>query len=243
MSRSRRKSEFLVKYPYPRNRTRRGILRGSIAFLVSLLINYQVEGKENLPKEGPLLIVGNHFHFLDTIGPIYATEYPLEFINDAKMPMAPGIVKFLPSCWGTLKIEQGKPNLEAIRAAEAILEQDGVLAIFPEGHVHQPPLGRPLPGAAFLALRLGVPIVPIGTYSENNWDIFGTLLKKKRKPKVITRIGKPFGPLAQGDIECVPGREEVKRAGQIIMEQIAGLLPESARGPYLNDSSLPCEGC
>jgi len=234
---SRRKSEFHAKYPYPRYQTRRAFLRGGIRFLARLLLNYQIEGKENLPEGGPLLIVGNHFSFIDTICPIQVTDYPLEFINDAEMPMAPGIVKFLPSAWGTLKIMQGRPNLEAIRAAETILDQNGILAIFPEGHVHEPPLGKPLPGAAFLALRLGVPILPISSYSEDNWNIPGTLLKKGRRTKVITRIGKPFGPLAAKNTDHVPSRDDVKHAGLEIMEQIASVLPESARGPYLREAS------
>ncbi len=236
MSKSSRKSEFQAKYPYPRYRRRRGFLRGGIAALAWLLLNYKVEGRENLPKEGPLLIVGNHFHFLDSIGPIQATKYSLEFINDTEMPMAPGIVKFLPGLWGSLKIRQGQPNLEAIRAAEAILQQRGVLMVFPEGHVHEPPLGEPLPGAAFLALRLGVPILPIGTYSEDGWDIFGTL-KKGRRARVVSRIGKPFGPLTSQEGSAVPRREDVSQAGQEIMNQIARVLPASARGPYLQDAT------
>lgn len=236
MPRSRRKSEFHAKYPYPRNRTRRAILRAGIRAASWLLINYHIEGKENLPKHGPLLIVGNHFSFLDTISPIHVTNYSLEFIGDAEMPMAPALVKIFPRLWGTLKIMQGTANLEAIRAAEAILEQNGVLVIFPEGHVHKAPLGSPLPGAAFLALRLGVPIIPIGTYSEDDWNIFGTLTKKHRRARVVTRIGKPFGPLAAADPDRIPGREDVRRAGQEIMEQIAGMLPESARGPYLQEA-------
>lgn len=237
MPRSRRKTEYQKKYPYPRKRTRRAFMRGGIRLLARLLLDYKIEGKENLPKNGPLLVVGNHFSFLDTICPIHVTDYPLEFISDAEMPMAPGIVKFLPSAWGTLKIMQGRPNLEAIRAAEAILEQNGILAIFPEGHVHEPPLGKPLPGAAFLALRLGVPIIPIGSYSEDNWDIFGTLTKKRRRARLVTRIGKPFGPLAPKNTDIVPSRDDVKQAGQEIMEQIAKMLPESARGPYLQETA------
>jgi len=243
MPRSSRKLEYHTKYPYPRNLTRRGFLRGAIKVASGILLDYKIEGKENLPKGGPLLIVGNHFSFLDSISPIHVTRYALEFIGDSEMPMAPGIVKFLPSIWGALKITQGRPNLEAIRAAEAILEQNGILAIFPEGHVHKPPLGSPLPGAAFLALRLGVPIIPIGTYSEDDWNIFGTLTTKHRLARVVTRIGKLFGPLVVRDPNRVPAREEVNQAGQEIMEQIAQVLPESARGPYLLDANKVCEGC
>jgi 1-acyl-sn-glycerol-3-phosphate acyltransferase len=237
MSRQEAKSEYLAKYRYPRNQFLRGLLRGGIGFLAKILTDYKVYGTENLPKKGPLLIVGNHFHFLDSIGPIHSTKYPLEFIGDAEMPNAPMSVKLFPRLWDTLRIMQGTPNLAALRAAEAVLAQDGVLGIFPEGHVHKPPLGTPLPGAAFMALRLGVPILPIGTFSEDDWNIFGTLREKGRKTRVVSRIGTPFGPLAIGEPGKLPGRDEVKVAGQVIMEKIASLLPVSARGPYTADLS------
>ena len=212
-------------------------MRGGIAFLARILVDYKIFGTENLPKKGPLLIVGNHFHFLDTIGPIHSTKYPLEFIGDAEMPNAPMSMKIFPRIWGALRIMQGTPNLEAMRAAEAVLKQDGILGIFPEGHVHKPPLGTPLPGAAFMALRLGVPILPIGTYSEDDWNLFGTIREKRRRARVVTRIGETFGPLDIGEPGKLPGRVEVKAAGQVIMEKIAALLPVSARGPYLTDLS------
>ena len=117
MARFRSRSAYQLKYPYPRRQFIRGLLRGGIRFASSLLLKYKVEGLENLPEQGPLLLVGNHFHFLDTISPIHTTPYALEFIGDAVMPNAPGYLRFFPSLWGTLQILQGTPNLDAMAAA------------------------------------------------------------------------------------------------------------------------------
>lgn len=224
-------SEWIKKYPYPRRVFIRSVLRGSIAVTGGLLTKFKVTGKENLPKEGPFIIVGNHFSFMDTIGPIHATPYPLEFIGDIVMPNAPVLMRIFPNAWKTLKVEQGTPNFEAMNAAEAVLAQKGVLVIFPEGHTHEPPLGRALPGAAYLAMRSGVPLVPIATYSDNNWDLFGTISKHKRRLKVWSNIGKPFGPLP-GAGEERPSRELIRESSRVIMSHIAALLPPAFRGDY-----------
>jgi hypothetical protein len=58
------------------------------------------------------------------------------------------------------------------------------------------------------------------------------LRTKKRRAHVISRIGKPFGPLASGSLNKVPLREEVRAAGWEMMSHIAELLPKHARGIY-----------
>lgn len=226
---------YIRKYPWPRRRFIRGLLSGGIDMAVSLLTNWEIDGKENLPEKGPLLIVGNHFHFLDTIAPIYSTPWPLEFIGDFQMPNAPTLMKVFPNAWQTLKIEQGTPNFETLNASEAILAQNGILVIYPEGHVHSGPLNPALPGAAFLALRTGAPILPMGTISDNNWKLFKTLKERKRPLRIRTRIGKVFGPLTS-KTPGRPTRDEIRDAGRQIMSQIAELLPPAYRGEFDMDA-------
>jgi 1-acyl-sn-glycerol-3-phosphate acyltransferase len=144
--------------------------------------------------------------------------------------MAP-ILKFFPDFYGTYDVAQGTPNLDALRASEAVLAQKGVLGVFPEGRVHQPPLKDALPGAAFLALRTGAPILPVGVYSDNHWDIFGTIREKGRRIRATCRFGKEF-ELRKVQNPRRPTREEIRQAGEQIMAGIARQLPPEMRGAY-----------
>ena len=110
MSRKDLTDAYIKKYPYPRRLLIRHFLRGLLSVASVALTEYHVEGKENLPKDGPLLIVSNHFHFLDSIGPIRSTDYLIEFINDLEIQTAPASMRFLPRLWGTLKLAQCSPN-------------------------------------------------------------------------------------------------------------------------------------
>ena len=228
--------EYITKYPWPRRRLIRGVFSGLIDIIASILVDWEVSGAENIPKKGPLLIVGNHFSFVDTVGPIHVTNWPIEYIGDFEMPNAPPHMRIFPNLWQTLKIEQGTPNFEALKASEAVLAQDGVVVIFPEGHVHDGPLNRALPGAAYMALRTGVPILPMGTISDNDWKIFKTISEEKRRLKVLTKVGKVFGPL-EFNRDKRPSRSEIRRAGELIMTRIAALLPKEYRGEFDPESA------
>ncbi|MEA3327741.1 MAG: lysophospholipid acyltransferase family protein [Chloroflexota bacterium] len=224
-------NKYIKKYPWPRRKFIRGLLSFGIDVVGGILTHWEVSGKENIPAKGPLLIVGNHFSFLDTVAPIHSTHWPLEFIGDFEMPNAPSVMRMFPRAWETLRIEQGTPNFEALQASEAILEQEGVLVIYPEGHVHSGPLNPALPGAAFMALRTGVPILPIGTISDNNWKLLKTISEKKRRLGVFTKIGEVFGPI-KSENPNRPTRSEISSAGDLIMRRIAALLPKEYRGVF-----------
>ncbi|MCB2209480.1 1-acyl-sn-glycerol-3-phosphate acyltransferase [bacterium] len=228
---SSRLERYKKEYPYPRKLFIRGILRAEISFLTGLLTQLRVEGQDNLPEEGPLIVVFNHFHFLDAVVAIHVMPWPLEFLADFEMPNVSPLLKVFPDLYGTYDVAQGTPNLDALRASEAILAQGGVLGIFPEGRIEHPTLRPALPGAAFVALRTGVPIVPVGIYSEDHWDIPGTIRREKRRLRVTCRIGEMFGPL-EVENRRRPSRDAIDKAGDKIMSAIAAQLPPSVRGAY-----------
>ncbi len=223
-----------AKFHYPRRRVIRKILRQLTRMAFAALADVQIIGQENLPKNGPLLVVGNHFSFIDPVAVILATPWPLDFLGGFQMPNAPASVTWLPKLWGYYPVHRGAVSRDALRAGEAVLSQGGVLGIFPEAGNWATVLRPARPGAAFLAARTGTPILPIGL--DGLLDMFPSLRQGKRA-RVTIRIGEPFGPFqAQGRGRA--RRVKLEEIGHKIMQRIAQLIPPELRGHYSDDPAI-----
>ena len=219
---------------YPRRQLLRRVMRFLARRLLHLLADFRVEGEANVPREGPLLVVTNHFSYLDPVITLAAMPWPLEFIGGAHMPTAPPWVRWLPKVWGYYPVYRGTGSRFALMAAEVILRHRGVIGIYPEGGSWAAVLRPPRPGTAFLASRTGARLLPVAQWGVN--DIFPALRRGKRA-RVRLRFGKPFGPF------YVEGRGRERRRqleaiGHTIMQHIAELLPPALRGHYADDPAI-----
>lgn len=219
--------------PYPRRQLIRRILKSGIALAFGILADVKINGRENLPKGGPLIVVGNHFHFLDPLMFVHVLPYPAEFIGGAKMPNAPAATHFLQRMFGVIPTARGSVSRDTLYGAESILKQNGVLGIFPEGGSWATVLRPPRPGAAFLAWRTGARILPIGI--DGSVGFFKHI--GKRRAPVTLNIGQPFGPLSNAS-NGRPSREELDEMGHEIMRHIAELIPPEKRGFYSDDPAI-----
>jgi len=147
---------------YPRRRVIRGVLREAARALFGLLTHLDVEGQKNLPEGGPLLVAANHFSYTDPAVVVRVTPWPLEVLGGFRQPNAPFWGGWILKLWGHLPVHRGTGARGALRAAEAVLAQGGVVGIAPEGGSWATVLRPARPGAAFLAVRSGARILPIG---------------------------------------------------------------------------------
>ena len=103
--------------PYPRRQFIRRVLKAGIAVAFGVLADIRINGRENLPKSGPLIVVGNHFHFLDPLMFVHLLPYPAEFIGGAKMPNAPAATHFLQRMFGVIPTARGTVSRDTLYGA------------------------------------------------------------------------------------------------------------------------------
>jgi 1-acyl-sn-glycerol-3-phosphate acyltransferase len=141
----------------------------------SFLTRLEIHGEENFPPAGPLLVVFNHFSFIDPVAVVRAAPWPLEFVGGAVTPHAPRWTRIIPFLWGYHKLYRGTGATGALRAAEDILKKSGILGIAPEAGNWATVLRPPRPGTAYLAARTGARILPIGL--DGLTEVFPSLFR------------------------------------------------------------------
>lgn len=223
-----------IQITYPRRRIIRRTLRALIRAAFAVLSDFRIQGEENLPMEGPLLVVGNHFSFLDPVAFIGGLPYPLEFVGGSQTPNAPGAVSWLSRVYGILPVRRGSISRDTLRASRKVLNNKGILGIFPEAGSWAKVLRPARPGTAYLATCTQAQVLPVGL--DGLTDLFPSVRRGKRG-KITLNIGKPFGPFYVGE-RGETDRRRLDELGQEFMRKIAELIPPENRGYYSDDAAI-----
>jgi len=193
--------------------------------LLALLTRWQVNGRENIPSEGPLLVVANHLHAFDPV--VVALSLNRKVIFMAKEELFRCRLRaYILRGFGSFPVHRGRLDMKALRLANQLLAQGLALAIFPEGkRSFNGQLQPALPGSALIAARNGAPILPIGiTGTENAGGGIAWLL---RRPRITVNIGRTFFLPPAGSRLT---KAELAERAQLITSHIAQLLPEDYHG-------------
>jgi 1-acyl-sn-glycerol-3-phosphate acyltransferase len=222
------------QFTSPTRKLTRKILHFLARPAFGLLTRLEINGAENLPEKGPLIMVGNHFSFVDPVCFVRIAPWEIEFVGGADMPHAPLATRIIPILWGYHPLYRGTGAKGSLRAAEKILNQGGILGIFPEAGNWATVLRPARPGTAYLASRTGASLLPVGLVGMN--DIFPSL-RRGRRAHIQVNVGKPFGPFrAEGHGQSQ--RAQLDEIGHEIMRHIAQLLPQEKRGHYSDDPAI-----
>jgi 1-acyl-sn-glycerol-3-phosphate acyltransferase len=211
-------------------------MRGILRLLWFLCLKAEVRGLENLPESGPALLVTNHLGDADT--PLLVTTLPVELDAIGKIEMYdfPVIGKLM-HWYGVIWVHRGRADIRAMRAALQGLAEGRKIIIAPEGRYSLiQGLEQGTDGAAFLARKAGVKVVPIALTGTENRKVYSHLKRLRRAPVTLT-IGEPYLLDHKGDGH--PGRSRAAQADtQQIMESLASLLPPEYQGVYRNTGEI-----
>ena len=216
--------------PYPRRRAIRFVLKTLARIAFALVGRLEVTGRENIPASGPVILVANHFHFADPVALLVLPRRQIEFIGGFRFVGAPWIVRFIPHLWGYFPAFRGGYSRSTLRSALGVLEQGGIVALFPEGGSWAATLRPGRPGAAYLAVESQVRVVPIGL------DGFTGLFRSWR-PRLRVTVGRPIGPF-QVSADPAARRAGIDAVTEEIMRAIAALIPPEGRGVYSDDPAV-----
>jgi 1-acyl-sn-glycerol-3-phosphate acyltransferase len=177
-----------------------GTSRASLAFyaLARVLVvgfartwnRVPVEGREHVPTHGAFVLAPVHRSNMDTPYAACATRRRLRFMGkDSLWKRQPGA--WLLSALGGFPVSRGTADREALHRCLEVLRAGEPLVVFPEGERKSGPMVQPLfEGAAYLAAKAGVPIIPVGIGGSERVMPKGS--KFIRPSKVVVIIGAPL---------------------------------------------------
>jgi len=197
-----------------------------------LLARIRVDGRENIPQR-PYIVVLNHTSTVDT--PVLLLTLPIQkwrFFAVEKWKYHP-IFGPIMGWLGAIYIARGDADRQAIRLALNSIEEGNVFGLAPEGTRSKTGMMMEAKdGAAYLASRADVPLLPIGLA---NCDHIFTNFKQLKSTNVHVNIGEPF---VLPDIDHRVRARDLPAYTHFIMIHIAAQLPEQYHGVYADSPAL-----
>ena len=209
-------------------------LRWLIRFVINLIAHVEIQGYENIPAQGGFVIATNHLGRLDVALLFYALE------GDFILPVAEKYEHHwlygpIGNAMGAIWLDRFNADVGSVREILARMKAGGILVIAPEGtRSKTEAMAEGKPGVAYLAMKAGMPIVPIALAGTEDRGVVERL-KHFKKSEIKVAAGPAFTlpPIKGGEREAA-----LKQYTDEIMCRIGILLPEKYRGVYAEHPRL-----
>jgi 1-acyl-sn-glycerol-3-phosphate acyltransferase len=216
------------KYNHASLEAKRRFLRFLIRVIgFNLLVKLdRVEGLNNIPKEGPAIIMMNHIAFLDPIVVLHVIPRNIVPLAKAEVYNYP-IIGIFPRIWNVIPVRREEVDRRAIQQALEVLRAGEIILVAPEG-TRGPSLKQGKEGIAYLASRSGAPVVPTAVMDTSGFPSF-RFSKRWKAPGAHVRFGRPFRFKIDGQR---PSRDQMRLMTDEAMYALAALLPPPLQGIY-----------
>ena len=198
-------------------------VRGVLVALCYLLFRTRVTGRERLPVSGPYILAPTHRSLFDIPLASTVTRRPIRFMGKQEL-WATALGAWLFSALGGFPVDRSA-GTGAVRAALARLSDGEPVVVFPEGTRRSGPRVEDLQdGAAFLAVKAGVPIVPVGIAGTEEILPSGKVALHPHKVAVV--VGDPLVP-APGTSSGAARKQEMQTLTSALEASLQRLFDEA----------------
>lgn len=180
--------------------------RALVVTFCRIWLGMRVEGAEHVPTSGPFILAPTHRSNMDILLACGVTRRRLRYMGKDSLWKFRPIGRML-SMLGGFPVTRGTADLEALKRCVAVLRAGEPLVLFPEGTRRSgPTIDRLFDGAAFVAAKAGVPIVPVGIAGAE--DSMPKGQRRIRRSRCVVLVGRPLtvetasaGRASRGELE------------------------------------------
>jgi 1-acyl-sn-glycerol-3-phosphate acyltransferase len=216
-------------------RLSRPVLKTGVRGIFRVLGKVKIRGKENIPFGRPYVVAMNHVSIFDP--PFAGAFWPeqLEIIGASDVFEKPGQGELL-RAYGVIPVYRGDYDRNLFARIISIINGGHPLLIAPEGgRSHVTAMRRAKPGVAYIVEKTKVPVVPVGLVGTTG--DFWQRAKRGERPLVEMHIGRPIH-LPEITSRGIQKQEARQANADLVMNHLAGLLPEEYRGVYADSAIL-----
>lgn len=197
------------------------VIRGILSLLLRTAFRLEVEGAENIPKHGGAIIAPNHRSLIDHPAVGVLTKRQVWFMAKSELFKTKIGDTFL-RAMGSFPVNRGKPDRGSLQRCLELLEQGELVGIYPEGTRSPESRFAVLEeGFAYIALKAGVPIVPVALSGTEAVLPHGR--KFPRFVKIRIKVGEPFRLTEQRHVGVLP-RAKIREATAVAQPRFAKLM-------------------
>lgn len=212
-----------------------GVVNAVVPPLARAVWRPVVEGLDNVPLSGPVIVASNHLSFADSLVIPIVAPRKVVFLAKADYFTGTGLKGAAVRAWfegvGMIPVDRDDPQaaLESLGTALAVLGRGDAFGIYPEGtRSRDGRLYRGRTGVGHLALTSGAPVVPVGLQGTQDLQPVGSRLP--RLTKVAVRFGEPLS--FAGRFDGVPAGRARREITDEVMVAIQRLSGQEEAGVY-----------